>query len=88
MVIQTSRQNKKNSFWKDVVLTWANLLEITIETDRLNAPLWYNPKISKDPFSEPKLFKNDVTAPVDILTIEGKLLSSENMKLFLSPAGL
>ena len=25
----------KNSFWKDVVLAWAILLEITIETDRL-----------------------------------------------------
>ena len=39
----------KNSFWKDVVLAWANLLEITIEADRLNTPLWYNPKISKNP---------------------------------------
>ena len=72
----------KNLFWKDVVLAWASVLEIIIETDRLNAPLWYNPKISKDHFFEPKLFKNGVIAPVDILTIEGKLLSSENIKHF------
>ena len=72
----------KNLFWKDVFLAWASILEIIIETDRPNAPLWYNFKISKDPFFEPKLFKNGFIAPVDILTIEGKLLSSENMKLF------
>ena len=72
----------KNLFWKDVVLAWAGVLEIIIETDRLNAPLWYSHKISKDPFFEPKLFKNGVIALVSILTIEDKLLSSENMKHF------
>ena len=57
-------------------------MEIIIETDRLNAPLWYNPKILKDPFFEPKLFQNGVIALVEILTIEGKLVLSENIKLY------
>ena len=57
-------------------------MEIVIESDRLNAPLWYNPMISKDPLFEPELFENGVLAPLDILTTEGKLLTSEEMKLY------
>ena len=75
----------KNLLWKDVVLAWASVLDIIIKTDRPNAPVWYNPKISKDPFFEPKLFTNGVIAHIDIFTTEGKLLSSENMKLFSKP---
>ena len=57
-------------------------MEIVIESDRLNAPLWYNPMISKDPLFEPELFENSVITPIDILTTEGKLLTSEEIKLY------
>ena len=66
-----------NPFWKEVILAWNKLAsKIDLENlEKLTCPLWYNPKISREPLYLPHWFRAGIITPADLINADGNILS-------------
>ena len=76
-----------NTFWADVARSWSRLLknlQVKHSVEILNDPLWYNMKMSKSEFYQPKWFQKGINSIADLFGDNGNLLTQRELNKFYS----